>query len=290
MQGPAGQLVEGAGRLSDRHGDHVTWSRVRRRPRWRPSPHREVRGQASAREHETDLGPGGGPAADVRQRPLGHHLAVGQHRHPVGQRLGLLHVVRGEQDRGARVTQTAHKLPRVPPGGRVEPCGRLVEEQQFRVTDQPQAEVQAAFTAAGQVPHLGPLLPGQADQRDHLIDAPWRRVIARVAGDGLADRQVGLDRDVLQDQPDPLPQFPARGPVAGIESQHLGPPGVPFPEALQDLQRRGFPGAVRPQQREDLAQADGEADPAQRGHRAVVLSQPVHYDRATHRTSSDTSR
>ena len=109
---------------------------------------------------------------------------------------------------------------------------------------------------------------------------PRRRVVAGVAGDRLADRQVGLDRDVLQHQPDPLAQRPAVGPVAGIDAEHIDPPGVPGAESLQDLQDGGLAGAVRPEQREDLPAGDGEAHPAHGLHRAIALPQPRHDDRA----------
>lgn len=152
--------------------------------------------------------------------------------------------MRGEQDRGAGVPQVAHRLPGLPARARVEPGRRLVEEEQFGVTDQAQRQVQAALLAAGQGPDLLPVLPGQADQVDHLAGVAWRGVVAGVAGDGLPDRQVGFDREVLQHDADPFAQLPSGGPVAGVEAKHLDPPGVRGAETLKDLQRRGLPDAV----------------------------------------------
>ena len=121
------------------------------------------------------------------------------------------------------------------------------------LADQPQRQVQPPLLAAGQVPDLLPLLPGQPDQADHLVDVARRRVVAGVAGDGLPDGQVRLDRDVLQHQPDPLAQRPAGGPVAGSRPSTVDPAGVRGPESLENLQRGGLARAVRPEQREDLA-------------------------------------
>jgi hypothetical protein len=130
-----------------------------------------------------------------------------------------------------------------------------------------------------------PLLPGQADQVDHLAGIARVRVVAGVAGDGLADRQIGLDRDVLQHEPDPLTQRPAAGPVAGIGAEHFDAPGVSGAESLQDLQDGGLAGAVRAEQRENLPAGDGEAHPAHGLHSAITLPQSRRHDRASGRCS-----
>jgi hypothetical protein len=148
------------------------------------------------------------------------------------------------------------------------------------VADHPQGQVQPPLLAAGQGPDLPPRLRGQADQGDDLVDVARGRVVAGVAGQRLADGEVGLDRDVLQHQADLLAQGPAAGPVARVAAEHLGPAGVATAEPLQDLERGRLARAVRPEQREDLPVRDGEAHPAHRGHRAVALGQPGHDDRA----------
>ena len=50
----------------------------------------------------------------------------------------------------------------------------------------------------------------RAHQADDLGHVPGALVVAGLAGEGLAHRQVGLDRDVLQDQPGPLAKFGRR--------------------------------------------------------------------------------
>jgi hypothetical protein len=61
---------------------------------------------------------------------------------PVGQRVRLVEVVRGQEHRrAAAVPQVADVLPEVRTRLRVEPSGRLVEEDQGRLVDQPHHDV-----------------------------------------------------------------------------------------------------------------------------------------------------
>ena len=199
----------------------------------------------------------------------------------------------GQQDRHAARAQLAHELPGVPAGGRIEPGRRLVQVEQRRIADQAEGKVQAALLPAGQRPDLAALQAGQAHQPDDLGHAARRPVVAGRACDRLADGQVRLDRDVLQDQAGPLTQLAGAGPLAGVVAEDLGCPAVAGAEALQDLQRRGLAGPVRPEQRDDLAVADGEADVSHGVHPAVALAQAGDLDRVylrTHRTSSVRSR
>ena len=62
---------------------------------------------------------------------------------------------------------------------------------------------------------------------------------------------------------------------AGSRPRTLTSPEVPGPEALQDLERRRLPGAVRAEQREHLADLDREADALDGLDRAVGLPQLV---------------
>jgi hypothetical protein len=78
---------------------------------------------------------------------------------------------------------------------------------------------------------------------------------------GLGDRQVRPELRLLQDDADALPERGAR--MLGIEAQDLDLATVPCAVALEDLDRRRLPGAVRAEQAEDLARIDLEADPAQ---------------------------
>lgn len=59
--------------------------------------------------------------------------------------LGLVHVVGGEQDGLAESSQVRDDLPGRSPGAWVEAGGWLVQEEQLRVADERQGQVQAAL-------------------------------------------------------------------------------------------------------------------------------------------------
>ena len=77
------------------------------------------------------------------------HPAVVDHGDLVGQRVGLLQVLRGEQHGRAVVDQAADDVPHVLALGRVEAGGRLVQEDHLRPAHQGRGQVEAAAHAAG---------------------------------------------------------------------------------------------------------------------------------------------
>ena len=146
----------------------------------------------------------------------------------------------------------------------------------------PRARSRRRFWPPDSVRTLRRSKPGEADEPDDLGHAQGRRVVAGVAGDGLAHGQVRLDRDVLQDQPGPLAQLASTGPIAWVKAEHFDRAAIAGPESLQDLQRGGLAGPVRPEQGDDLALLDAKADVAHGLHRAVALAQPGDGQLRTH--------
>ncbi len=126
------------------------------------------------------------------RRAFGHDAAGRQHRDAVGEILGLLHVVRCEEDRLAEPTQTGDDLPGSAAGGRIEPGRRLVEEDELRITDEREREVEPPPLAAGQPRAERACLLAETDQGDRLLDVPRRMVEAGVQGQALPNRQSGL--------------------------------------------------------------------------------------------------
>src|SRR5438477_8654657 len=106
-------------------------------------------------------GPRGGPVEADRDHVAGHlplervggtlgdELPVVDDRHPVAERVGLLQVVRGEEDGHAFGAQPAYLVPQVRTALRVEPGGGLVEEDDLRRVDDPERDVDAAALATG---------------------------------------------------------------------------------------------------------------------------------------------
>ena len=82
---------------------------------------------------------------------MGGDAAVVQDHDLVGEPVGLLEVLGGEDDRGAGGGQVADHVPHGLAGGRVEPGGRLVEEQHARGGDQAGRQVDAAARPAGEL-------------------------------------------------------------------------------------------------------------------------------------------
>src|SRR5690606_41919075 len=62
----------------------------------------------------------------------------------VGELVGLLQVLRGEQHGDAVVGQAAHDVPQAVAAARVEAGGRLVQEEDLRTPDQARREVETA--------------------------------------------------------------------------------------------------------------------------------------------------
>ena len=75
---------------------------------------------------------------------LGDDPAVVDHRDAVGEPVGLVEVLGGEQHRGAVGDPPFDRLPEADAAARVEPGGRLVEEEDRRPRDQRRGEVEAA--------------------------------------------------------------------------------------------------------------------------------------------------
>ena len=84
--------------------------------------------------------------------PLGDDPAVVHDQQPVAQPGGLLHVVRGQQQGHPLRLEALERSPDRQPGLRVEPGGRLVEDDQVGLVDQRPGDQQPALHAPGQRP------------------------------------------------------------------------------------------------------------------------------------------
>src|SRR5581483_4711828 len=87
-------------------------------------------------------------ATERPRRSLRDDLAAGDHGDPVGELLGLVHVVRREEDGLAETAETFDHVPRRAARGRVETGRRLVEEDELRVADQGERDVEPPPLAA----------------------------------------------------------------------------------------------------------------------------------------------
>ena len=105
-------------------------------------------------------------------------------------------------------------------------------------------------------------LLAQADQVDRLGNVARGGVGLRHQLDRLAHCRARVEAGALEDDADPSAELAlARGRI-GAEDGHVAVAAVAI--ALEDLDGRGLPRAVRAEQAEDLAAADLEGDAAQR--------------------------
>jgi hypothetical protein len=230
----------------------------------------------SRREPEADLGPRLAIAANVLGRAGRHDPTGGDDRHAIGQRLGLIHVVGGEEDGLAQVAQAADHVPGLPPGRGVEAGGRLIQEEQLGIADQGQGHVEAPLLPTRERRGAGVGLLAQPDQVHRLVDVPGGGVVAGVLLHRLARRQLGDQTGLLEDEAHAVPPCPVR--PLRVDAEHAHLPRVARPVALEDLDGGGLAGAIRAQEGEDLARADLEIDPPHRLQAVVGLAQALDAD------------
>ena len=159
----------------------------------------------------------------------------------------------------------AHHFPHALAQFDVDARGRLVEEQDLRLVRQRLRDHHAALHAAGQRDDLGVLLVPQRQVLQHLLD--MRRVLrlaeqAAAEADGRPHRFEGVGVQFLRHQPDQR----ARGAIIrdDVVAADRDAAFAQIGDAADDADQRGLAGAVRPEQRKDLAALDVEIDVVQR--------------------------
>src|SRR5687767_6321329 len=226
--------------------------------------------------------------ADLFGRSLGDLATVVEHDHPVGDVHHHAHVVLDEGDGGAELAvdvkdEARHVLLLLD----VHARHRLVEQKQRRLGGERAAELHALLQPVGQLAgrsladgldleevddalHLGPvgqLLP--------LGGAPPERVEQEVAShlqetsghEVVEHAHATKQGDVLERSRDAERGHVGRRQVRALAALELDAPLVRMVEAAHDVQQRRLAGAVRPDDREDLAATDLEAHLAQRQQR-----------------------
>ena len=134
-------------------------------------------------------------------------LPVIDDRHAVAEHLGLVHVVRGQQDGAAVGAEAFEDVPQLPPRLRVEAGGRLVEEQQVGIAGQRARHRQPLLLPARQL--ADPAVPlalelDEPQQLGHVAAAPVERA---EQPQRLLDRQLVGQLRFLQLDAEPLPQL-----------------------------------------------------------------------------------
>ena len=158
-----------------------------------------------------------GVAADqLGGRALGHDRALVDDHEPIAELLGLVHVVGGEEQRGALLLEAEQPVPEDVAGLRVEAGGRLVEEQDARIVDQRPGDREAALHAAGERVDLRLALLLELREREELVgalrdDPAGQAEVAAVDEEVLAHAQLGVEVVGLRHDAELRPDL---GPVA----------------------------------------------------------------------------
>ncbi len=117
---------------------------------------------------------------ELRHRPGGDRAPVVEQHHLVGELLGLVHRVRGQDDGDTGGAQVADQRPHLPADVRVEPGRRLVEEDQLGASDDRAGEVDQLLLPAGE-----PAVRGAGER----VDAERRCQPAAEAGEWRRGRR-----------------------------------------------------------------------------------------------------
>ena len=119
-------------------------------------------------------------------------------REPVAQDLGLLHVVRRQQDGPAVGLEAADEVPQRPPGRGVEAGRRLVEEDELGVVHERQRDREPLPLAARQVLAPGVASLAELERVDQLGRRTGLRVEAAEEVDELGDGQLRVEGGGLE--------------------------------------------------------------------------------------------
>ena len=227
------------------------------------------------------------------RRSLGDDPAAVDDPDVVGELVGLLQVLGGEEDGGAFVVQPPHLLPDRLAADRVEAGGRLVEEEDARLVDQRRGKVEAPLHPArvGADPAVGG--GGEVDPLQQVIGAPAAlrggdALQRRLQADQLAAGHQRVERRFLEgdaDRPAHRPRF----------LDHVVPGDGGAPAGWQQQRRqhphgRRLAGAVGAEEAVDLARLDLEVDSLHCEHLVEAALQPFDHDRRHQASVGSTCR
>jgi hypothetical protein len=188
---------------------------------------------------------------------------VVEHQNTVGEREGLIHVVRDEQHGGRLMPdpQADHEPVHGDPGQRVERAERLVEQQQPRLADQGPRQRGPLRLAAGQRDRPGRSALGQPD------------LLKRGPGGGLRVGGSQAKRDVGQhllprNEPGFLKRDRHGSRHADLAGHFLVKPG-------QRAQQRRLARAAAPDQRDEFAGGNVHVEPVKHDAVAELAAQPA---------------
>ncbi len=235
--------------------------------------------------HLQDLGAGG--RLELVGGAGGDDLAVVEDDDVVGELVGLLQILGGEQHRDAVGHQPAHHAPQVGAAARVEPGGGLVEEEHLGAADQAGGQVEAAAHAAGVGLGGTPAGVGQVEALQQLARAcPGVGTgHAQQAADHHQVLDAGehlVDGGVLARQADQRAHLVCL--ARHVVAADAGGAGVGTQQGRQDAHRGGLARPVGAQHAQQPPLWHDKVHPVQRAGLPVALHQALGLDRIGHRS------
>ena len=214
-----------------------------------------------------------------RERALVDHAAAFDERHAIAGRLHFAQQMRIEEHRDPVGAQLVDDAAHQQPAQRIEPGGRLVQEDELRIVQQrlrqPHALEHALAVAAQRA--IGGVQ--QVDARQQPIDAGVQRDAAQPIEPPVEPQQLGRgERVVKAEMLGKKADARADRAIAERRAQHVPRAGRRRDQRQQHLDRRGLAGAVRPEKAEDLAGAHLQRQIGHREGVAELLAQGVGLD------------
>ncbi len=215
------------------------------------------------------------------RRPDFEHPALVEHGHAVGQRQGLLLVVRDVDRRDAELLlQLADLRAHLDADLGVEIGQRLVEQQDLRVQHQRAGERHTLLLAARQLPRITLVQPAELDLLEHRMHALLdlgRGHLAQLqaVADVFADRHVRPQCVVLEHHADAtlVRRHLVDAPIVEADLAF-----VRRVEAGDQAQQRGLAAARRAEEGEQFPFLDRQRHVIGRRHRAEALGDVLHGD------------
>src|SRR6476659_4050186 len=214
-------------------------------------------------------------------------LTVVHQRHPIAQRIGLLHVVSGEQYRHPElVLHAPHLSPDTIARNGIQTDRRLVENQQRRSVDQRLRQLEAADHAAGvgACQPLGDVKQLHCMQRfvDPIGALGARHVVEPCEQfNVLPTGQCGFDRKLLRHIANVVSDV--HGVPTRVEAEDENVATLDRGQCGQHAHHSGLTGSVGAEQPDRFAAAHLQAEIVDRGELAVAVRQVPTVDRKRRR-------
>ena len=198
---------------------------------------------------------------------FGDDLPVVDDGDAVAERVRLVQVVRGQKDGDAALVQPLHLVPDARSALRVEAGSRLVEEQELRLVDKAQPDVESALLAARVGADLAVGAGFQLQRRDQLGRPPRCGGGGHAVQPSLEDElstagDLAIGAAGLAHIADAFPDLVRLG--AQVDTRHARRAFGGRQQSRKHSQRGRLSSAVRSQKSEDLSGPHREVDPGDR--------------------------